>query len=67
MVSAAPPTCPLCLWPASLASPAHRLAPHNTPQDKAEEYCEGLRGGGLISTIEPAGGSGGNSGPDDSP
>ena len=32
------------------------------PQDDAERYCEGLRGNGLISTIEPAGGSG--SGPE---
>lgn len=32
------------------------------PQEDAERYCEGLRGNGLISTIEPAGGSG--SGPE---
>ncbi|CAL5218729.1 g443 [Coccomyxa viridis] len=32
------------------------------PQEDAEKYCEGLRGNGLISSIEPAGGSG--SGPE---
>ncbi len=32
------------------------------PQEDAERYCEGLRGNGLISSIEPAGGSG--SGPE---
>ncbi|CAL8470223.1 g9765 [Coccomyxa elongata] len=32
------------------------------PQEDAEKYCEGLRVNGLISTIEPAGNSGGNSG-----
>ncbi|CAG9462214.1 unnamed protein product [Pedinophyceae sp. YPF-701] len=36
-------------------------------QETAEEYCEGLRGNGLISTIEPDSGSGGSwgGGPDD--
>ena len=29
------------------------------PQEDAERYCEGLRGNGLISTIEPAGGKSG--------
>ncbi|CAK0773741.1 hypothetical protein CVIRNUC_004097 [Coccomyxa viridis] len=32
------------------------------PQEDAEKYCEGLRGNGLISTIEPAGGKSGGSG-----
>jgi ATP-dependent Clp protease adaptor protein ClpS len=32
------------------------------PQEDAEKYCEGLRLNGLISTIEPAGGSGGGNG-----
>ncbi|EIE25987.1 ClpS-domain-containing protein [Coccomyxa subellipsoidea C-169] len=34
------------------------------PQEDAEKYCEGLRTNGLISTIEPAGNSGGGSGGD---
>lgn len=31
-------------------------------QTDAERYCEGLRGNGLISSIEPAGGGGGKGG-----
>ena len=32
-------------------------------QEEAETYCEGLRGNGLISSVEPDGG--GNGGPSD--
>lgn len=33
-------------------------------QADAERYCEGLRGNGLIASIEPAGGGGGGGGGD---
>lgn len=29
------------------------------PQEEAERYCEGMRNSGLVSTVEPAGSSGG--------
>jgi ATP-dependent Clp protease adaptor protein ClpS len=28
------------------------------PQEDAERYCEGLRGNGLVASVEPASGSG---------
>jgi len=35
------------------------------PQEDAERYCEGLRGNGLVASVEPA--SGGRGGGDDVP